>query len=892
MNKQIFFIVLFGSLLFIPCSGVDDAHHPKKDHTKHSHKEHSKKRKATEQHQKKHIKKKKAEERFWFRYKDEPLVDIINELAKRKNINVVLPAGKEAVVNKLTFQYPEKITLSEAWRRMLSVLKICGYTITNENDFYFVTGADPKRFRDANRQPYPLYSHIKAEDLPDSDEKIRYIHYFSNLQVGGGGGNNGGGGLTQMIKAILSKDATIVTDPSSNGLVITDFARNIASAMHIVNELDSHGFTDGIDFIQLKHTSADTVARLFQELINSNAPQQGQQYGAQQQSPGNSSESQYFSKNTRIVAEMRSNSLILMGKKEALDQAKSFIEKNIDIPLGVGESVLHIYDLQYLKAKEFQPILQNIVSSSNQQQQGSYGNQSSGSVRNNNGEQYFQGVIIAAEQTGGEQQNSSGPNGYWGGTSGGGSTSAPAQAPQTSNRLIIAARRQDWIRIEKLIEELDKPQLQVAIEALIVDLTITGDQSFASQMRNKKGLGLKNTNFQTSNIGEIVLDESNLGAQSAEALRANLLNMAAANEGGQPSGTTLGNATGSNLITGAGAGSLLLSFKDKATNGMWLIAQLLSNFKDVKVLSQPFIVAMNNQNSSFASSDSRLLDGDTTTSLGGTVNQKVRKDATLGISVTPLISHGGKINLGIHIKVEEYGAGDQTFNRNLQTNANINDGEVLVLGGLTKTKVINAVTGTPGFKDIPLFGWLFKSKSKVTIKEHLLIFLCPRIIHTSPNKYFDPYTREKMLAMNKGLVEGENFDTLKDPITHWFFGSPDSDIASKRIHAFNDKNMYSSNKDYFADKQRVGVKNITVNPKKQVDHHSVMKTAAYIPPPAEKTSKKAAEEKAIENYIKVDRPTKKTYVAQSNKKEEAPKIALSEEEELKKLFASLNASTV
>lgn len=890
MNKQIFFILLFGSLLFIPCFGVDDAHHPKQNHTKHSHKEYSKKRKATEQHQKKHIKKKKVEEKFWFRYKDELLVDIINELAKRKGINVVLPAGKEAIVNKLTFQYPEKITLSEAWRRMLSVLKICGYTITNENDFYFVTGADPKRFRDANRQPYPLYSHIKAEDLPDSDEKIRYIHYFSNLQVGGG--NNGGGGLTRMIEAILSKDATIVTDPSSNGLVITDFARNIASAMHIVNELDSHGFTDGIEFIQLKHTSADTVARLFQELINSNAPQQGQQYGAQQQSPGGSSESQYFSKNTRIVAEMRSNSLILMGKKAALDQAKSFIEKNIDIPLGEGESVLHIYDLQYLKAKEFQPILQNIVSSSGQQQ-GSYGNQSSGSVKNNNGEQYFQGVIIAAEQTGGEQQNSSGSNNsYWGGTGDSAGASAPVQAPQTSNRLIIAARRQDWIRIEKLIEELDKPQLQVAIEALIVDLTLTGDQSFASQMRNKKGLGLKNTNFQTSNIGGIVLDESNLGTQSAEALRANLLNMAAANESGQPSGTTLGNSSGSNLVTGSAAGSLLISFKDKATNGMWLVTELLSNFKDIKVLSQPFIVAMNNKNSSFAQTDSRLQEGDITTSLGGSVQNKVRKDATLGISVTPLISHGGKINLGISIKVEEYGTSTETLHRNLQTNANINDGEVLVLGGLTKTKVSDAVVGTPGLKDIPLFGWLFKKKTKMTTKEHLLIFLCPRIIHTDPNKYFDPYTKNKMLTMNKILVDGENFDTLKDPITHWFFGTPDSDIASKRIAGFRDNNMYSSDKDYLADKQRVGVKNITVNPKKQVDHYSVMKTTAYVPPPTAKTSEKSTAEKSVENYIKVDRPSKKTYIAQSEKKEKAPKIALSEEEELKKLFSSLSVSTI
>lgn len=877
MNKQAFFTWLLGSLLFSYTLKIEskiDTQEPSL----------AIKRKHKTESSLKNKKNKKAEEKFWFRYKEEPVVDIINDLAKRKNINVVLPAGKESIVNKLTFQYPEKITLSEAWRRMLSVLKVCGYTITKENNFYFVTGADPKRFRDANRQPYPLYFHVKPEDLPDTDEKIRYIHYFSNLQVGGGGG----AGIMPLIQALLSPDAAIVTDPSSNGLVITDFARNIAATMLIINDLDSHGFTDAIDFIKLKYTSADTVGRLFLDLINSNAPQGGQ-YGAQPQGAIEDSDSQYFSKNTRVVAETRTNSLILMGKKEAIDQAKNFIQKNIDVPLDTGESVLHIYDLQYLKAQEFQPVLQNIVSSSTQQQ-GAYGSQSTGSTKANSGEQYFEGVIIAAEQTGGENTNTPSNNNYWGG-GGGAAASAPRQAPQTSNRLIIAARRQDWIRIKKLIEELDKPQLQVAIEALIVDLTITGDQSLASQMRNKKGLGIKNTNFQTSNIGSIVLDNSNSGAQQAEALRANLLNMASASQG-SVSDTTPGNISGSNLVTGSLGGSLLVSFKDKATNGMWLVTQLLSNFKDIKVLSQPFIVAMNNQNSSFSSTDSRLLAGDSTTSLGGVVNQKVRKNATLGISVTPLISHSGKINMGISVKVEEYGTSTETLNRNLQTNANINDGEVLVLGGLTKTKISETVIGTPGLKDIPLLGWLFKKRTKATTKEHLLIFLCPRIIYTAPNKYFDPYTKDKMLTMNKILVEGENFDTLKDPITRWFFGSTSTEMASKRIEAFRDKTMYPSLKDYNAEKHRVGVKNITVDPNKQVDQNSVMRTTTYIAPPPAKSSDKAAEKKAIESFIKVERPSKKTYIAQTKTpeqktKQEDKKTPLSEEDELKKLFSSL-----
>jgi general secretion pathway protein D len=850
MNKQMIFTVLTCAILFTTCLAAEPTKNASTEHHKVS---------LPATNTVKKSKDKLSTEKLWFRYKDEPLVDIVSSLAKRKNINVVLPAGKEAIVNKLTFQYPEKITLSEAWRRMLTLLKMCGYTITKENNFYFITGTDPKRFKDANKQPYPLYSHVKPEDLPDSDEKIRYIHYFSNLQVG-----NGKNGVMPLIKELLSKDAVIVTDPSSNGLIITDYARNIAAVMRIIIELDSHGFTDAIDLVQLKHTAADTVAKLFKNLIDSNSSP----HGTQGQAPTDNSQSQYFTKSTRIVAELRTNSLILMGKKEALTQARNFIEKHIDIPLGEGESVLHIYDLQYLKASEFLPVLQSIVSSSG----GQKGSQSSGSVKSSNGEQYFEGVIIAAESTGGGTQNSSGG-------------SAAGQSAQTSNRLVIAARRQDWIRIEKLIEELDRPQLQVAIEALIVDLSLTSNKILASQMRNKKGLGIKNTNFQTSNLGSVVLDNSTT-TQNADALMANLLNMATGAASGVPAGTTQSNQSTNNILSSSPAGSLLLSFKDKATKGMWLITQLLSNFKDVKVLSQPFIVALNNQTSVFSQKDSRLLDGDVTTSLGGTVRQKTRRNAILELNVTPLISNGGKVNLGIKITVEEYGTPTETLSRQLQTNANINDGEVLVLGGLTKTKVSDTVTGTPGLQHIPLFGWLFKKKSKLITKENLLIFLCPRIIQTTPNKYFDPYTKDKMLAMNKVLIEGENFDTLKDPITHWFFGSPDSEVATNKIKAFKHRTMYSADQNYLIDKQRAGVKTITINPKQQLDHKSIMQKTGYVSPPA-------AQEKTIENYIKAKESPKKTYTAQSTRElvieKHNPKVMLSEEEQLRKLFASLDS---
>ena len=149
--------------------------------------------------------------------------------------------------------------------------------------------------------------------------------------------------------------------------------------------------------------------------------------------------------------------------------------------MGTGESILHIYDLQYLNAVNFQSTLQSIVNNSNGSS-GSLGSQSTGSSAGTiiNGEQYFKGVIIQAEtnNTGSSSQNY---NNFFNNNSSGASLAQPSQA---ANRLLIAAQHEDWIRIKTLIEELDKPQLQVAIEVLIVDLNLFKKQ--ITWISNKK----------------------------------------------------------------------------------------------------------------------------------------------------------------------------------------------------------------------------------------------------------------------------------------------------------------------------------------------------------------------------------------------------------------------
>ncbi len=742
-----------------------------------------------------------SEKLISFRFNQASLLEIIDMLAKEKGLNIVIPAGQQSITEKVTFQMPDKITVNEAWEQLLHFLRICGYSVVFQKEFVMIIKNDPK---ETSRQPFPLYVHTNPELIPDSDEKIRYLYYFYNLQVTG---EAGGGSIVDILQAFLSKDATILIDESINGVILTDGARHIASTITLLKELDDRLIgSDGKEVITLKHTIATNIATYLQSMINPT----GKQTASDISSP---SVSQYFSKNIRVIPEPRTNSLILLGKKEPIARIKNFIEEFIDIKLDAGESVLHIYDLQYLDGATFKQTLSSIITSQ------SATSQSSGSTTGNAGQQYFKDVKIISEATQAVNPATLGSVS---------STTAPANN-QAGNRLIIAARRDDWLRIEKLIKELDKPQLQVAIEVLIVDLTIQEDKALGAQLRNLASISTsQNVNFQTSHLGGnsngafVVTPPSN--ATNGNQLQSDLL---------QSTGSdSIGNEE--NMASNLTAGSFILSFKDPNTNGMWLVTQMLNQYQDVKILSQPFVVALNNQACSFNSTEDRLLPGGSSVIPGGGGVQSYKESvkATLGVQLTPMISRDMRINLAIDINITEYQSTNSNviLNRKIHTNVNIKDGEILVLGGLTKTTLTKAEKSTPILSKIPIVGWLFKSKENAKTKDNLLVFISPRIIVPRTEGRFDPYTASKISNINY-LFGEQNFDCNKDPVTHWFFGSDEDEITIQRVKNVGKKDLFGED----IQDDHTTSKIIIVNKHDEVPADSIQSSTTHIPSP-DKTS--------------------------------------------------------
>ena len=98
------------------------------------------------------------------------------------------------------------------------------------------------------------------------------------------------------------------------------------------------------------------------------------------------------------------------------------------------------------------------------------------------------------------------------------------------------------------------------------------------------------------------------------------------------------------------------------------------------------------------------------------------------LTITPHVTDGKRIMLDIKAKKESINESQQIQSQTATTNVVVNNGETVVIAGLTENTKTNAENGIPVLKDIPLLGHLFKSSNNTNNKKDLLIFVTPNII--------------------------------------------------------------------------------------------------------------------------------------------------------------------
>lgn len=280
-----------------------------------------------------------------------------------------------------------------------------------------------------------------------------------------------------------------------------------------------------------------------------------------------------------------------------------------------------------------------------------------------------------------------------------------------TNSILIQDTPSKIREVRKLIAKLDQPVRQVMIETRLVEATDNFARSLGVRF-GVKNANLANTGNKRDGAISGTLEDTNsiiaagtLGAGST-ALNVNL---ASTGVGGSPAATI--GFTLARLGTTGDLLNLELSALEQEGKG--------------KIISSPRVITANQKRATIEQGQERVF---TTSVLG--VGSVVTKKATLKLAVTPQITPDDRVNLDVDISKDNFADSVQGLLnvKEIKTSVLLDNGETVVIGGIYERDKNTTVSKVPFFGDLPLLGWLFKTKDISDNKTELLIFLTPRIV--------------------------------------------------------------------------------------------------------------------------------------------------------------------
>ena len=306
-------------------------------------------------------------------------------------------------------------------------------------------------------------------------------------------------------------------------------------------------------------------------------------------------------------------------------------------------------------------------------------------------------------------------SGTLGGSSAQPSTGGQIQADPATNSLIITASEPQYRQLRAVIDKLDGRRAQVLVESLIAEVNVDKAAQFGVQWQSLLGqngslIGLAGSNFTVGGV--------------------NLFTLAAGLSGGVTSTSTLPSA-GFNLG---------LAAKHNGEYVLGALANLLQSSGDGNVLSTPNLLTLDNE-------EAKILIGEnvpfvtgsySNSNNAGTVNPFTtveRKDVGLMLRVKPQINENGTVKMVIYqetsaVKEDTAKAsnGPTTTKRTIESTILVEDGSIIVLGGLLEDRFTGNQQKVPYLGDIPGVGVLFRSDTRVRKKTNLMVFLRPVVV--------------------------------------------------------------------------------------------------------------------------------------------------------------------
>jgi len=507
--------------------------------------------------------------------------------------------------------------------------------------------------------------------------------------------------LVPVLRPLISPNNTINANPGNNSLVITDYGDNLRRLSLIIAALDVASATD-VEVIPLKHALASDLAPLVLRLVGANAVA----------APAGAGGASFT---TTVVAEPRSNALIARAANGAqMALLRSLVAKldqpEADSQNGVAGNI-HVVYLKNADATKLATTLRAAMS---------------GSPAAAPAPLATAGAPAQAVTTGGQ-----------------------IQADAATNSLIITAPEPQYRQLRAVIDKLDARRAQVFVESLIAEVSVEKAAEFGIQWQGPLG---------KAGDGVIGLLGTNFGSGGK-----NIINL----------------ATGA--ATGAVAPARGLNFGAvQQTNGVYVLgflARFLEDSGSGNVLSTPNLLTLDNEEAKIVIGQNVPFVTGQFTNTGnnnssGSVNpfQTIeRKDVGLTLKVRPQISENGTVKMAIYQEVSNVLAssvnapnGPTTNKRTIESNVLVEDGAIVVLGGLLQDEYAGNQEKVPGLGDVPLFGNLFKNEARTRKKTNLMVFLRPVVVRDVRST--DKLSMDRYDLMRSGMQDAQPLPSSLVPI--------------------------------------------------------------------------------------------------------------------------------
>lgn len=585
-------------------------------------------------------------------FKNTEIVEFVTIVGKNLKKTMIVDPNVRGKINVRSY---DLLSEEQYYQFFLNVLEVYGFSaVEMDNNIVKII-----RNKDAKTASIPV---VGSDSNIIGDEMVTRIVEVKNVTVRE---------LVPLLRQLSDQagGGNVTNYDPANVIMLTGTAATVNRLVKIIERVDRAGDQD-VEIIKLQYASAGEMVRIIEAM---NKP-----------SGGKAGQPTFLI--PKIVADDRSNSVIVSGEVKARERAARLV-KRLDSELETSGNT-RVYYLKYSKAEDLVKVLNGVSKT------------------------------IASEGNATKVKTSSKSK-----------TDTSIEAHESTNTLVITGQPDMLRSLESVIRQLDVPRAQVHIEAIIVEVFESDGVQLGVQWYSEAG-GFTQFNNGTTPISSVA------GAgKAAEEIKGNYVPAEYNSDNvlikeGFYQNNTKGDYTLLAQLLGTVSGGMFGIMK----NDWGAIVQAVSNDTDSNILATPSITTMDNEEAYFlVGQEVPIITGSQTGSNNANPFQTVdRQEVGIKLLVTPQINEGSGVQLTIEQEVSSVSGAtgvDISINkREIKTTVMVESGATVVLGGLIDEDVQESVQKVPLLGDLPIIGHLFKSTKNSTRKRNLMVFLRPTII--------------------------------------------------------------------------------------------------------------------------------------------------------------------